>query len=141
MLTQTDALGRVTHSWYDQLGEETSVTDPLGNYVVHVRRAGNKLTETDLASGNVTHYGYDHLSQLISVTAPASGTQLTTYDANGNVLTQTDGLGHVTSYTYDRLNRLTGVVGIRWEGYVVHVRCGWKPVDGAVAGEHGDDDV
>jgi RHS repeat-associated protein len=77
---------------YDDNGQITSFTDPLG------------LT---------TSYGYSATAQLTSLTQPtvSAGTPTTTYtyDDLGDVLTKTDPLGHVTTYTYDTFQNLLTV--------------------------------
>jgi RHS repeat-associated protein len=78
---------------YDDVGNLTSVTDPLGH---------------------VTQYAFDALDRRVQVTQPdpdgagplAAPVTLYQYDAAGNLVKVTDALGRETSYTYDALDRL-----------------------------------
>jgi RHS repeat-associated protein len=80
-------------------------------------RDGNQTSVTD-ALGNTTTAAYDNLNRKIQVTTPdpdGSG-PLTApvtyyaYDALGNLFQVTDPLGHATNYQYDALNRKTETI-------------------------------
>jgi RHS repeat-associated protein len=73
-----------TSRTYNNLGEVTSLTDPLGN---------------------TTSYTYDQLGDLATVTQPGGGITHYTYDTNGERLSVTDPLGAQTQATYDYLGR------------------------------------
>ena len=126
----TDALGHVTTTAYDPVGNRTSVTDPNGhataysydpdNHVTAVTDAlshttayaydvvGNLVTRTD-ANGHVATYAFDAARRLTSVSDPLSRVTSFTYDAAGNLATATDATGQTTTYTYDALDRVTAV--------------------------------
>jgi RHS repeat-associated protein len=75
---------------YDNLGQVTAATDPLGNK---------------------TSYTYDQLGDVATVTAPDGGVTQYTYDTNGDQLSDTGPTGAVTEATYDDLGRpLTSTV-------------------------------
>ena len=102
-----------TYYAYDQLGNQSQVTDPLGN---------------------VTQYGYDSMGDQTSVTqrasgltagAPSSLTSSTTYYADGQVASTTvpgpnDDV--TTTYTYDGLGRLSGTTTIGSTGTLTDTR-------------------
>ena len=70
---------------YNNLGEETKVTDPLGN---------------------VTQFSYDQLGDLASQTDPDGGTWTYTYDPAGEQTSVTDPTGAQTQATYDNLGNM-----------------------------------
>jgi RHS repeat-associated protein len=70
---------------YNNLGEESKVTDPLGN---------------------VTQMGYDQLGDLASETEADGGVWTYTYDQAGDQTSVTDPTGAQTQATYDNLGRL-----------------------------------
>ena len=89
---------------------------------VHLRLAGNKLTETD-PRGNTTTFAYDNANRLVSTTGPdpdgagplAAPVTTNTYDANGNLASTVEPRGNAaganpddyrTTYTYDAAGRL-----------------------------------
>ncbi|MEV4627811.1 LamG-like jellyroll fold domain-containing protein [Micromonospora sp. NPDC049523] len=73
-----------TTSEYDDLGQLTKTTDPLGNS---------------------TRYEYDQLGRTSKVIAPNDGASTFTYDLLGDPLSQTDPSGAVSTSTYDYLGR------------------------------------
>jgi RHS repeat-associated protein len=120
------AQGQTTTYGYDNNGNITGVTDPLGNTTSKAYDALNRLIRATDPNNGVTAYGYDANDHLTSVTdprslmtaytydglnnltsneSPDSGTTNNTYDAAGNVITSTDARGEKTTYTYDALNR------------------------------------
>jgi RHS repeat-associated protein len=103
---------------YDEAGNRTRVTDPLGNYSQHAYDAVNNLTQVTDQRGNVTTYSYDVLNRLWKVTPPAAGATGTlyteyAYDPDGNLNSRTDPNGHTTSWTHDddglMIARATGI--------------------------------
>jgi RHS repeat-associated protein len=127
----TDGLGRVTHTWYDNLNRVISVStnysptvgpNYLNTYNLVTRygydAAGNQLLVTDTL-GHITRNYYDALNRVISTTVnytTATGTpnylnqyNLITkymYDKVGNRIVVTDPMGNPTTYAYDVLNRV-----------------------------------
>lgn len=97
---------------YDEAGNRTSVTDPLGNEVEYVYDPANNLTQVEDQRGNATDYAFDELNRLWKVTPPAAGATGTlyteyVYDAGGNLSTRTDPNGHATTWGYDLDGRMT----------------------------------
>lgn len=97
---------------YDEAGNRTSVTDPLGNAVEYAYDAADNLTQVEDQRGNPTDYSYDVLNRLWKVTPPAAGATGTlhteyVYDAAGNLASRTDPNGNATSWTYDLDGRMT----------------------------------
>ncbi|MBW8482523.1 LamG-like jellyroll fold domain-containing protein [Actinomadura parmotrematis] len=74
-----------THRTYDDDGNVSDVTDPLGK---------------------TTHYEYDQFGDVSAVTDPAGGVTRTVYDANGEPLSVTTPTGAKTQKTYDHLGRV-----------------------------------
>jgi RHS repeat-associated protein len=125
----------VTGYTFDANGNQTSITDALGNTVTNVYDAANRLVEVDYPAtgtngirshftaydglgrkiqetdeaGVVTAYSYDFRGLLTSVIqdsgGPNSATTVYQYDEVGNQIAQTDALGRTTSFAYDALGR------------------------------------
>jgi RHS repeat-associated protein len=110
---------------YDEAGNRTRVTDPLGNYVQFGYDAISNLTQVTDQRGNATAFTYDDLNRLWKVTPPAAGGTGTLdtvygYDAAGNLTSRTDPNAHATSWSYDldaRLTQRTTPVGTWNYGY------------------------
>jgi YD repeat-containing protein len=121
---------QTTQYAYDNQGNVTGVTDPLGHLTSNAYDALNRLVRVTDPGNGVTQYGYNGIDQLVSVTdprnlttsysydglanlnaqtSPDTGNTVNTYDTAGNLLTQTDAKGQTTSYTYDALNRVTSI--------------------------------
>jgi YD repeat-containing protein len=129
-ITQTDALGRVTRTWYDSVNRPISVTvnysptlpqNDRDEYNIVTRYAYDEVGNTFLVTdtlGHVTRNFYDAVGRLVSTTVNYSPTldanhlnqyNLTTryeYDAAGNRVAVTDPLTGTTRYEYDALNRV-----------------------------------
>jgi len=124
------AENQTTQYAYDNQGNVTGVTDPLGHFTSNGYDALNRLVRVTDPGNGVTRYGYNGLDQLSSVTdprnlttsynydglanlnaqsSPDTGSTANTYDSAGNLLTQTDAKGQTTVYTYDALNRVTSI--------------------------------
>jgi RHS repeat-associated protein len=128
---QTDALGRVTHTWYDNLNRVISTSanylpgfgqNYLNTYNLITRygydETGNQMLVTDTV-GHVTRNYYDPLNRVISTTVnyttasslPYYQNQYNlitrySYDKVGNRIVVTDPMGNPTYYAYDVLNRV-----------------------------------
>ena len=115
MVTQTDALGRVTLNAFDALyrlvqtmppdpdGPQGPQTSPVTTFAYDA--AGNVVTQTD-ALGRSTQFRYDSLNRRVEMIDARGGASTSRYDAVGNLVSQTDALGRVTQHDYDALNRL-----------------------------------
>ena len=108
--SMTDPLGNMTTYTYDANGNITQATDPLGNVSTYTYDSlTNKLTETD-PLGNTTTYVYDILNRLTSITDALGSTSTLTYDANNNLISMTDASGNTTTNVYDSSNNLIQIV-------------------------------
>jgi RHS repeat-associated protein len=134
-MSETDALGHVTHFEHDELGRVTQESrtrtraDGTTQTLVtgYVYDAKGRVTSTTHPDGSVTTAEYDGLDQPVKEcdaierctehdydergqeveTRYADGTaEHKTYDANGNLLTQTDRGGRTTTFVYDAADRL-----------------------------------
>ena len=123
-------LNLVTTWTYDALGQQISVTDPVGGVTTFVYDLkGQLLTQTLGGLNLTTSYSYDARGKTLTVTSPGgtvtqyvydnlgrrtqervdpSGLNIArswTYAANGNVLTRVEANGAVTRFAYDGENR------------------------------------
>ncbi|MFD3530054.1 LamG-like jellyroll fold domain-containing protein [Streptomyces sp. NPDC058664] len=131
-VSQTDTAGNVTDYGYDELGQQTSVTEPAvmaeqnGGTAVSVRpvtmtgyNTFGEPTETSDPLGNVTTTAYDAEGQESSTTspqylAPGASTPITAtsyneYNKLGQVTAEVDPLGNRTTYSYTQLGDLASV--------------------------------
>jgi len=91
---------------YDEAGNRTRASDPLGSHVDYGYDPVNELSQLTDERGNATSFSYDAMNRLWKVTPPAAGGTGTLetvygYDADGNLASRTDPNSHVTSWTYD----------------------------------------
>lgn len=91
---------------YDEGGNRTRVSDPLGNHADYSYDGLNDLTQVTDQRGNSTALTYDSMNRLWKVTPPAAGASGTldtvyAYDADGDLASRTDPNGHLTSWSYD----------------------------------------
>ncbi|HUZ38225.1 MAG TPA: LamG-like jellyroll fold domain-containing protein, partial [Streptosporangiaceae bacterium] len=110
----SDANGNVTTTAYDAVGRPVSVTQPPytppGSSQINAvstqtyNNLGQVTSQTD-PLGNKTTYTYDQLGDQASVTAPDGGVSTFTYDTEGDQLSATGPTGAVTDSTYDYLGR------------------------------------
>jgi RHS repeat-associated protein len=102
-----DALGRFTHTEYDDLDRVATLTDPQGKSQ-HWSYDGNSnvLSFTD-AKNQTTIFTYDPLNRLKTKQDALLKQESYDYDFNGNLLFVTDRKGQVTGYGYDALDRLS----------------------------------
>lgn len=118
LATIVDPRGNVTgadpakYTWtygYDQAGNPTSVSNPLGHkHSTGYDVVGNITTVTD-ARNKQTVYEYDELNRPKKVTAPDAGTTTFTYNTAGFLETSTDANTHTSTYGYNAEGQLTSV--------------------------------
>jgi YD repeat-containing protein len=130
LVQEIGALGQTTEYAYDDGGNVTAVSDPLGRATTNAYDALNRLVRVTDPGLGVTTYGYngldalttvadprglvtgyavDGLGNLVRQVSPDTGITDNSYDAAGNLLTQTDAKGQMTSYAYDSLNRVASI--------------------------------
>ncbi|MFB4283919.1 DNRLRE domain-containing protein [Nonomuraea sp. MTCD27] len=105
------------HTWqfgYDERGNLTAVTDPLGVLTADPADYTTRYTYDDFgqlqtsvdARGNTTTFGdYHPTGYPEKITDAKNNVTTTAYDIRGNVLTVTDALGKTTTQTYDIFKR------------------------------------
>lgn len=103
----TDPLGNSTKIAYDALNRLVRTTDPNSGVTGYAYNANDRLTGVTDPRNLVTSYAYDGLDNQTRLTSPDAGATAKTYDATGNVTGATDARGVSTTNTYDALNRLT----------------------------------
>ncbi|HET9173514.1 MAG TPA: RHS repeat-associated core domain-containing protein [Actinospica sp.] len=116
--SQTDPLGNTTKFGYDQLGDEASETDPGGGVTTFTYdQAGQQLSETD-PTGAQSQTTYDPLGRKITTTdlvrqnTSAAFTTTFGYDDAGNQTSQTSPTGVVTRATYNAVGeRVSSIDG------------------------------
>jgi len=102
----TDALGNETTFEYDLLDRLTKKTDSLsGVWQYGYDAVGNLKTQINPRSA-LTEHTYDVLDRLVLRRDALGGEWKTGYDAVGNVTSATDANGHQAGMRYDALNRL-----------------------------------
>ena len=102
----TDPLGNTKQMVYDALNRLISETDPLGNTTTYTYDVLNRMTKATDPAGNSEEYTYDDNGRLTTIKDALNGIESYTYDANDNILTSTNAAGQTTTYTYDNDNRL-----------------------------------
>jgi RHS repeat-associated protein len=112
---------------YDNNGNQTGVSAPLGRTTVLTYDELNRLTEVADPANQLMGYAYDEYDDLVEVTDPRNlqtsfehngfgdvmqesspdrGAISITYDSAGNVATTTDGRGRTATNGYDAINRI-----------------------------------
>lgn len=109
----TDPMGNTGRASYDAVGEVLSMTDPLGNTTEYGYNLDGQPTTVTAPDGTAVVNGYDPVGRLASVAdLDASGATLRTasfgYDLAGNRTSVTDPNGNTTTATYDAVGRMTG---------------------------------
>ena len=112
----TDADSKTSHYAYDQYGDKTQTTDPLGDLATSQYNTIGWVTSSVSPLGNVTGgnpanytttYARNPFGDVTTMTDQLGHTTVTQYDGNRNVLSTTDPDNHVTQNTYDKDNELT----------------------------------
>nr|WP_223964456.1 RHS repeat-associated core domain-containing protein [Burkholderia diffusa] len=130
MVSVTDALGHVTHHYYDSKGYSFRVIHPDGSeewmyrdendrLVQYIHRDGTvermeydargNFVRHQRTDGSVIEMTYDQKDQLVRVTDPLGHPWLREYDDAGNMVVQVDPLGHKTEYAYDGRGLVTEI--------------------------------
>lgn len=113
----TDPLGRVTSFEYDLLNRAIRITeadpDSGGSLLSPVSylaydAVGRLLAERD-AGGDVTRYAYDARHRVTDIYAPLGARAQFSYDAASQLIATTDAEGRETAYTYDDAGRVAEV--------------------------------
>lgn len=107
----TDPLGRVTLKTYQIHGKPTTITHPDGSWEIFEYNKDGSLAKTIARSGLVTKYVHDSYgNELVKEEIAPDGTLLgvtySEYDGF-NIITQISPAGHVTRYKYDCAGRLS----------------------------------
>ena len=89
---------------YDEFGNQTKYTDPLGKSETYEYSFSNLLNKRTLRNGKTVSYTYDAMGRCIEETA-GNETINYTYNAFGKLSSVKDALG-TTSFDYDLLNRI-----------------------------------
>ena len=109
----TDPLGHETDYGYDVDNRRTSVTDPLGHETDYGYDANDNITSTTDALSHSVARAYDDLNRLISLTDGRGKETDYGYDPAGNLTSVTDPLSHLTTFSYDDAGRLISRVDPR----------------------------
>ena len=97
---------------------QTTITDPLGNTIVHTYDSNLRIVQiTDALTGTIS-YSYDQNNDRTGVTNQNGKTTTFTYDSLGNVIGITDPLGDQTSFSYDAKNDLTSSTNANGESTI-----------------------
>ena len=113
--TVTDPLGNLTTTAYDADDNAVSVTDPLNRVSKTSYNADNEPVNVTDPLGNVTTYGYDAVGDVTSRKDADSDTTAYGYDADGNETSVTDALGAEVQYAYDANGDQTVTTNARGE--------------------------
>jgi len=111
-------LVQTTNFEYDARGNETKVTDSLGNVTTRTYNDRDELlTETQTvtnafgaAVSSTTTYAYDSFGNPLSIEDAQGQITSFAYDPSGNLLTQTDADLNVTTFAYDPRGNLKSIV-------------------------------
>ncbi len=101
-----DARGKVWVNAYDDAGNLTSKTNPLGFSTQYDYDAVNNLIKVTDAKNYIIQYRYNIQHRLIEVILPNTKSYKIEYDADGNRLKETDPEGRSKRYSYDLSGRL-----------------------------------
>lgn len=109
-LTSVSApLGRNSSNLYDELNRLRQITDPASGVTVIAYDEHDNVAAVTDPKGQTTGYTYNGFGDLLVQASPDTGTTTNTYDSAGNVATSTDARGATATFDYDALNRVIGV--------------------------------
>ncbi|HUF62084.1 MAG TPA: RHS repeat-associated core domain-containing protein [Verrucomicrobiales bacterium] len=95
---------------YNDHGQITSVTNPVGGEVALTYDASARLASATDSDVGATAYEYDSLHRLTQITHPNQDTVQFEYDALDRLTAVTDERANTTAFTYDDNSRLTNAV-------------------------------
>jgi RHS repeat-associated protein len=102
-----------THYGYDDGGQLTKTTDPLGNPTSTAYDAGGNIVTVTDAALHVTTRNYDannNLTSVVSPTAIGTATVAHAYDPANQLITTIGADGQTTSYSYDPRGRNSTII-------------------------------
>ncbi|MBC7367997.1 MAG: RHS repeat protein [Undibacterium sp.] len=105
MTSMTDPLGRVTRFTYDDEHHRLTQTDALGRLTQWTYDDDGNVTKTVAPDGGITKSTYDEGKRMTATTDAAGNTTRYTYDANGRIATLTEAKGDITRFRYDEGGR------------------------------------
>jgi RHS repeat-associated protein len=105
--TITDAAGRVTTFYYDDLNRRTGIYLPDGGRIINAYNKQGLLASVTDQRGQKTTFGYNGFGNLLTQTSPDTGVTSYGYDIGGRMTSQTRANGVITAYTWDALDRMT----------------------------------
>jgi RHS repeat-associated protein len=103
------AVGNKHQYHYDGLNRLDKATDPALNFVMYAHDPSDILDQLTDARALVTSREIDGFGEVIQETSPDRGGLTYWYDASGNLVTQKDTSGVQTLFTYDQDYRLSGI--------------------------------
>ncbi|MFG1954733.1 LamG-like jellyroll fold domain-containing protein [Micromonospora sp. NPDC048830] len=111
-----------TTQTYDDAGQVTSVTDPLGKITRYEYDQFGRVSKQIAPNDGVTTYRYDDVGNVLSTTDPTGAVTEATYDYLGRTLTSTEvvrqaSANYTTTYTYDdvsaqQTSQVTSAAGV-----------------------------
>jgi YD repeat-containing protein len=108
LLTQTDALGRVTQFRYDLLNRRIEKQYPSGEVERYAYDVVGNVTSVINANGQTTTFEYDTVNRPTRKTLPDASIITYSYTATDQRAAVTDTRG-TTTYSYDALDRLASI--------------------------------
>ena len=97
----TDPMGAVTLLDYDTAGRLTSVTDPLKNRTEFAYDSRGNLLSSKDPLGGITSYAHNLANRPVSITDPLGRTTRIETDFSERVTSITDPMGNAKYYSYD----------------------------------------
>jgi len=105
MTSMTDPLGRVTRYTYDDEHHRLTQTDALGRVTKWTYDDDGSVIKTVAPDGGVSTATFDNAKRLTSTTDAAGNTARYDYDANGRLVATTNAAREITRFTYDAAGR------------------------------------
>jgi RHS repeat-associated protein len=113
VISQADALGKISTFVWNDVNESVTMTDATGVPVTH--DYGGFILDGETTPTGSTSTSYNSLLDVIGYTDQDGKQWAAIYDSRGNMLTRTDPLGRVETWTYDAMNNpltSTDVTGV-----------------------------